>query len=481
MMLLETGLAQVSGDRHRPAPRRAGGAGLAGLLATSAPPVRKRFTDGTHRREAPARTLARLLPRLPEFGITRVARLTGFDRTGIEVFAAVRPNARGAVGRQRQGRSTRAAAKVSAVMEAIERWHAERPRIAAALRRAGRPRRPRRGRSTSTPCPAAARAAPGPLAWAEATDLATGAPALVPFDLVHTCWLAGLPESPFFTSTNGLASGTPSRSRRRCTRLCELIEGDAVDAVRAAAAGGARRPAHRSRRPSTTPRSPALLAAPRRPRLRAGALGRDHRHRGRRPSLCALTDARGAALAGGLRLGLPPRPRRRGAPGDHRGGADPARSPSPARRDDLGPDLYAPGVARALPPRASRRRATRRPAPWAALPTAAARLPARRPARGRRRGDRGRLRPGARRRPLARAAARGGPPRRPRARAGGAGRRGARRGRAPRGRRRTSHDRRRLRRPEPRRRLRRAAAGRDAAPARRRPATSTAPPAPARG
>jgi ribosomal protein S12 methylthiotransferase accessory factor len=212
----------------RPARAGSGRRGFARALAPEAKePVAKRCTEGTHRTEAPAATLARLLPRLGEFGITRVARITGFDRAGIETTTVTRPNARGLSVANGKG-LTLAAAKVSGIMEAVERWHAERPAIAL---RFGDPEdlagtgdavqtdlaciRPTHGL--------------GPIYWANALDLATGAPALVPFDAVHTCWLqrpAGA-EGPFHETTNGLASGShPVEAALH--GLAELVEHDAL-------------------------------------------------------------------------------------------------------------------------------------------------------------------------------------------------------------------------------------------------------------
>jgi YcaO-like protein with predicted kinase domain len=180
---------------------------------------------GHQRREHPEATLARLLPRLAEFGITRVARITGFDRAGVEVFAVVRPNARALSVANGKG-ATRTASKVSGIMEAIERWHAERPllplRFGDAADVAALGARPWLDLPLARAEPPA-----GPLLWAPALDLATGAPALVPFDAVDTCWLARRPASAFFASTNGLASGThPVEAALH--GLCELVEHDAT-------------------------------------------------------------------------------------------------------------------------------------------------------------------------------------------------------------------------------------------------------------
>lgn len=180
---------------------------------------------GQHRSEPPEATLARLLPRLADFGITRVARVTGFDRAGVEVFTVVRPDARALSVANGKGLD-RTAAKVSGIMEAIERWHAERPLLplrfgtAADVAVLGAPPRP--DVPLARPHPPAE-----PILWAPALDLATGAAALVPLDAVDTCWLASRPSSPFFASTNGLASGShPVEAALH--GLCELVEHDAT-------------------------------------------------------------------------------------------------------------------------------------------------------------------------------------------------------------------------------------------------------------
>ena len=64
------------------------------------------------------------MPLAARMGITRIAVLTGLDSIGIPVVAAVRPNSRSIAVHQGKG-ATLAAAKASAVMEAVETYHAE--------------------------------------------------------------------------------------------------------------------------------------------------------------------------------------------------------------------------------------------------------------------------------------------------------------------------------------------------------------------
>lgn len=79
---------------------------------------------GPRRACPPEETWARVAPLLPALGITRVAELTGLDVVGIPVFQAVRPNGRTLSVAQGKG-ITPEQARMSAVMESIETWHAE--------------------------------------------------------------------------------------------------------------------------------------------------------------------------------------------------------------------------------------------------------------------------------------------------------------------------------------------------------------------
>lgn len=73
-------------------------------------------------------TFGRIEPLLPEFGITRLSRLTGLDCIGIPVWNAVSPNSKSLVINQGKG-ITDIDAKVSAAMEALERAVACAPRV----------------------------------------------------------------------------------------------------------------------------------------------------------------------------------------------------------------------------------------------------------------------------------------------------------------------------------------------------------------
>lgn len=80
--------------------------------------------SGTHRVRHPAETWDLVSSIMGDYGVTRVADVTGLDVIGIPVWMAVRPLAATLAVSQGKG-ATGLHAKVSALMEAIELWHAE--------------------------------------------------------------------------------------------------------------------------------------------------------------------------------------------------------------------------------------------------------------------------------------------------------------------------------------------------------------------
>ncbi|MEJ1977086.1 MAG: YcaO-like family protein [Acetobacteraceae bacterium] len=192
-------------------------------------PLRKTYRDGTHRAAAPEETLARVRPFMAMAGITRVAMLTGLDVIGIPVAAAYRPNSRSVAVHQGKGASV-AAAKVSAVMEAIEMFHAETLllplRLAAyeEMRRIGPAADPLSLPRTGPDAPIDQR-----LLWAEGVDLVDGAPVWAPYELVGLDLAAAAQpgEGIFQATTNGLASGN-HWTDAVASALYEVVERDAV-------------------------------------------------------------------------------------------------------------------------------------------------------------------------------------------------------------------------------------------------------------
>lgn len=192
--------------------------------------VTKRYRVGTHRVVSPAQTLQRMQPHLANMGITRLANVTGLDRVGIPVVMAMRPNSRSVAVSQGKGVDLEAA-KASALMEAVESWHAERidlptlygpyKDLAATRRTADLDLFPKSSRSRFHPSLR--------MLWIEAENLQSGTSEWIPYEMVHTDYTAPSPPGSgcFPCSTNGLASGNHI-VEATCHAICEVIERDAT-------------------------------------------------------------------------------------------------------------------------------------------------------------------------------------------------------------------------------------------------------------
>jgi ribosomal protein S12 methylthiotransferase accessory factor len=180
-------------------------------------------------------TLARVLPLAPRMGITRVAVLTGLDVLGIPVAAATRPNSRSIAVHQGKGISL-AAAKASAVMEAVETFHAETMTLPLRLAAAGE----LPGAMDPAALPRSAGRVLGDvrILWAEARELMGGGTLFVPQELVGADYTHPAPPGTgwFQATTNGLASGN-HWLEAVLHGLYEVVERDAIAVWRA---GGAR-------------------------------------------------------------------------------------------------------------------------------------------------------------------------------------------------------------------------------------------------
>jgi YcaO-like protein with predicted kinase domain len=190
----------------------------------------KAYFSGTHRFSAPGATLDRVRPLFSQFGITRVANLTGLDRIAIPVVMVCRPNSRSSAVFHGKGIEL-VAAKASGVMEAIETWHAENAQLPlrfATFDQLSRryelcdinklPKRPNVEFRKDLP-----------LLWVEGRNLISGAATWVPFELVHAhSTVSGPPSTNCFpTGTNGLASGNHFLEAVSHA-LCEVVERDAT-------------------------------------------------------------------------------------------------------------------------------------------------------------------------------------------------------------------------------------------------------------
>jgi ribosomal protein S12 methylthiotransferase accessory factor len=200
------------------------------MLTFAGDPGIKTYRRGTHRARSPDDTIACVRPLLARFGITRIANLTGLDRTGIPVVMVCRPNARSSAVFHGKGIDL-SAAKASGLMEAIETWHAEHlqlPLRYGSVTDLGEAHRlvdiDSLPRSLSNRFHVDA-----PMLWVEGRDLIGGDPIWLPFEVVHAnSAIPGPPSSGCFAaSTNGLASGN-HLLEATSHGLCEVIERDAT-------------------------------------------------------------------------------------------------------------------------------------------------------------------------------------------------------------------------------------------------------------
>ena len=240
-----------------------------GVLAWLGDPGPKGTLGDQHAGD-PAATLALALPVARRLGMTRVADITGLDDLGIPVAAAYRPNARSLAVSGGKG-PTPGAARASAVMEAVETAHAERPGLPLHLASPAE----LAGEGAPFVRPADLPRLPGPapddhadLLWVPGLDLATGAATRVPYDAVHLD-LSGPPgghDGCARPTSNGLASGL-TLAEALAHALCELVERDAAALWEAAG------PVHQA----TTRTDPATVDDPTARRLldRCAAAGLD--------------------------------------------------------------------------------------------------------------------------------------------------------------------------------------------------------------
>lgn len=185
------------------------------------------FDFSDHRLRSAAETLSLVEPHFGRLGITRLARQTGLDRIGIPCFAAIRPNSRTLAAHYGKGVSDDAA-KVSAVMEALEFAVAESPVL---TRRVSSARQLLNDGELVCCCdhlmPAHQPIDPDfELFWTMGESLKDGERVWVPLDAV-ALGDAEPSMTEMARTTNGLASGnTPAEATLH--GLCELVERDAL-------------------------------------------------------------------------------------------------------------------------------------------------------------------------------------------------------------------------------------------------------------
>ena len=193
---------------------------------------KKTYNIETQRAVPLEETLARIEPKVPAVGITRVADITNLDRIGIPVFSCIRPTAEaGAITVYNGKGATVEESRISAIMEGIERYsselHDRKVHLAPyeEMQAHGRVLDPKdlilpEGANTDRPMP-----------WVEGYDIANDQNIIVPAHAVfHPLPRHFLPL--FRTNTNGLASGN-TLEEAIFHALSEVIERDAWSLVEA--------------------------------------------------------------------------------------------------------------------------------------------------------------------------------------------------------------------------------------------------------
>jgi ribosomal protein S12 methylthiotransferase accessory factor len=184
-----------------------------------------RLRAGTYRAASLAATWRRFAPAMHRAGVTRIADLTGLDTLGIPVASAIRPLGKSLSTQQGKGLSHEAA-RVSALMEALETWTAEElavPRVRGSANQLAK--RANVVDVRALPRPRGKLDLDARWDWVEGFDLVAAEPVLVPAQAVTLDTTSTAPMI-FDISSNGLASGNVL-VEAILHGLCEVIERDA--------------------------------------------------------------------------------------------------------------------------------------------------------------------------------------------------------------------------------------------------------------
>jgi ribosomal protein S12 methylthiotransferase accessory factor len=185
----------------------------------------------------PEETIRRVTPLLEAIGVTRVADVTGLDRTGIPNFTTVRPREpRFGISYYNGKGVTRSAAKAGALMEALERHSGEQCDLPVY-----------RGTRAKIEClgptvdparivePRVVEYRPEmELEWVEGYDMLSDEPTFLPLNAVICPYQPVDPSLElYYAHTNGLASGN-TIEEAVCHAICEVLERDSVGLANAA-------------------------------------------------------------------------------------------------------------------------------------------------------------------------------------------------------------------------------------------------------
>lgn len=206
-----------------PALERAAGAGPWTFASTAK-------VDAGERSVVIAETYARVRSIARHVPISRVADLTPLDDLGLPAYSAVTPLARDLKVHNGKG-ATREAARVSAMMEAVERVSGERlsgPTVVASYEELERNGPLPPVDPTAFDLPADTTYRPdAKFTWARGRELLGGRDVLIPQDLVITPPAEGILRD---VDTNGLASGN-IHLEAVVHAICEVVERDAFSQI----------------------------------------------------------------------------------------------------------------------------------------------------------------------------------------------------------------------------------------------------------
>ncbi len=190
-----------------------------------------KYSKGTTRVINPSETITQVEDKLKIAGISRITEITHLDRIGIPVFSAIRPlAAEGAVSIYAGKGATINQAKASAMMEAFERYSAEKQEsdenriiISNMDSMEGDIVNP-----ISLILPNRLQCNPTitRLEWMEAVNIKTGDKIWVPANAVFHPYTTRSASQIFKSNTNGLASGNVLEEAI-LQAICEIIERDA--------------------------------------------------------------------------------------------------------------------------------------------------------------------------------------------------------------------------------------------------------------
>ncbi len=192
-------------------------------------PTPKKYTHGGHHAVDPETTFKRIEPLAKVAGITRTADITDLDRIGIPVFSSIRPSAEsGAISVYNGKGLTKDEAKVSSIMEGIERYCAEQggmPVVRAGVEEFTAANNAVHPMDLILPQGSAYTLSRYQVGWVKGTELNSMSEMWIPASAVFHPYSSKLDMMLFRTSTNGLASGN-TLEEAVLHGLLEVVERD---------------------------------------------------------------------------------------------------------------------------------------------------------------------------------------------------------------------------------------------------------------